>query len=125
MITLLLSLLLSLGGELPVDVPYGSVQSAFKSGNASAVAGMCKDKCLISVLDDEGVYSKSQATQVLKSFFSKYPANSFSFIHKGSGSSEGAFGIGTYSSKGTDFRVTIHFKKISGSFKIESITIEN
>lgn len=125
MITLLLSLLLSLGGEFPADVPYGNVQSAFKSGNATAISGMCKDKCIISILDDEGVYSKSQATQVLKSFFTKHPAGSFSFIHKGSGSSEGAFGIGTYSSRGDEFRVTIHFKKISDSFKIESITIEN
>lgn len=125
MMALLLSLLLLLGGNVPADVPYGSVQAAFKSGNAESVAGMCKDKCLISVLGDEGVYSKSQATQVLKSFFSKNPASSFSFIHKGSGSSEGAFGIGNYVSHGEEYRVTIHFKKIGDSFKIESITIEN
>lgn len=125
MITLLLSLLLLLGGELPADVPYGSVQSAFKSGKAESVAGKCKDKCLISILGDEGVYSKSQATQVLKNFFNKHPASSFTFLHKGSGSSEGAFGIGTYVSKGNEYRVTIHFKKINGSFKIESINIQN
>lgn len=125
MMTLLLSILLLLGGNFQSDVPYSSVQSAFKSGNADAVAGTCKDKCLINILGEEGVYSKSQATQVLKNFFTKNPASSFSFIHKGSGSSEGAFGIGNYESRGTEYRVTIHFKKISGAFKIESITIEN
>lgn len=113
------------GPSIQADVPYSSVQSSFKSGNASAISGMCKDKCLISILDDERVYSQSQATQVLKSFFTKYPASSFSFIHKGSGSSEGAFGIGTYKSGSEEFRVTVHFKKISGTFKIESISIEN
>ena len=125
MIALLLSLFLLAGPTVPVDAPYGAVQSAFKSGNASSLASMCKDKCLINILDEEQVYSTSQATQVLKNFFTKHPPSSFSFIHKGSGSSEGAFGIGTYSSKGSEFRVTVHFKKISGSFKIESISIEN
>lgn len=125
MMAFIFSLLLLLGSDIPADVPYSSVQSAFKSGDAASIAGMCKDKCLISILDDEGAYSKSQATQVLKAFFTKHPASSFSFIHKGSGSAEGAFGIGTYVSKGEEFRVTVHFKKISGVFKIESITIEN
>lgn len=125
MITLLLTLFLWASPGIPADAPYSSVQTAFKSGNASSLSSMCKDKCLINILDDERVYSKSQATQVLKSFFAKNPATSFSFIHKGSGSSEGAFGIGTYKSKGNEFRVTVHFKKISGSFKIESISIEN
>ena len=125
MIALLLSFFLLTSPAVPADVPYGSVQSAFSSGNASALAGMCKDKCMISVLDNEGVYSTSQATQVLKNFFSKHPASGFNFIHKGAGSNEGAFGIGTYKSGGDEFRVTVHFKKISGTFKIESITIEN
>ena len=125
MIALLLSLFLFAGPTVPADAPYGSVQSAFKSGNASSLASLCKDKCLINILEEERVYSKSQATQVLKSFFTKYPPSSFSFIHKGSSSNEGAFGIGTYKSKGEEFRVTVHFKKISGSFKIESISIEN
>jgi hypothetical protein len=125
MIVLLLSLLFLGGPQVPADVPYGTVQSAFKSGNAEAIAGMCKDKCLIAILDDEGVYSKPQATQVLKNFFSKHPSSAFNFIHKGSGSSEGAFGIGTYKSGGNEFRVTVHFKKIGGSFKIESISIES
>ena len=125
MIALILSLFLLVGPTVPADAPYGSVESAFKSGDASSLAGMCKDKVLINILDDERAYSQSQATQVLKSFFSKYPSSSFSFIHKSSGSGEGAFGIGNYKSGSKEFRVTVHFKKIGGSFKIDSISIEN
>lgn len=125
MMALIFSVLFLFGGNVPADVPYASVQSAFKSGNADAISGMCKDKCLISILGEEGAYSKSQATQILKNFFTKNPASSFSFIHKGSGSNEGAFGIGTYVSKGSEFRVTVHFKNIGDAFKIESISIEN
>ena len=107
-----------------MDVRFGSVESAFKSGNAKDLVSIGKEKILINVDGTEGVYSKSQATLVLKKFFTKYPAKSFSYIHKGKGSSEGSFAIGTYTSGSSEFRVTVHFKKIKGNFKIESLAIE-
>ncbi|MEJ6599087.1 MAG: DUF4783 domain-containing protein [Crocinitomicaceae bacterium] len=107
-----------------MDVPFKSVESAFKSGNAKDLVSIGKEKILINVDGIEGVYSKSQATLVLKKFFTKYPAKSFSYIHKGKGSSEGSFAIGTYTSGSSEFRVTVHFKKIKGNFKIESLAIE-
>lgn len=107
-----------------VDVPYAAVEKAFESNNAKGLVALSKDKVLINVLGDEGVYSKSQATLVLKNFFTKNPAKSFSYVHKGKGSSEGSFAIGKYLSGSKEYRVTIHFKKISGTFKIESLAIE-
>ena len=107
-----------------MDVPFKSVESAFKSGNAKDLVSIGKEKILINVDGTEGVYSKSQATLVLKKFFTKYPVKSFSYIHKGGGSSEGSFAIGTYTSGSSEFRVTVHFKKIKGNFKIESLAIE-
>lgn len=107
------------------DVPYSAVESAFKSGNAKAISDLGKEKTLINVLGSEGVYSRPQATLVLKDFFSKNPGSSFNYIHKGKGSSEGSFAIGKYVSRGKEFRVTIHFKKINGKFRIESLAIEN
>ncbi|NQY68577.1 MAG: DUF4783 domain-containing protein [Flavobacteriales bacterium] len=107
-----------------LSVPFGSVESAFKSGNSKGLVSLSKEKILINVDGSEGVYSKAQATLVLKKFFTKYPAKSFKYIHKGKGSSEGAFAIGTYKSGSSEFRVTIHFKKINGSFKVESLAIE-
>ena len=107
-----------------MDVPFKSVESAFKSGNAKDLVSIGKEKILINVDGIEGVYSKSQATLVLKKFFTKYPAKSFSYIHKGKGSSEGSFAIGTYTSGRSEYRVTVHFKKIKGNFKIESLAIE-
>ena len=81
MIALLLSLFLLAGPTVPADAPFGSVQSAFKSGNASSLASLCKDKCLINILEEERVYSKSQATQVLKSFFTIFKRRRHSFTH--------------------------------------------
>jgi len=105
-------------------LPYSKLVSAFEQNNADAIVALSKDKVLINILGTEGAYSKSQAVLVLKDFFTKKPGNSFDFIFKGQESSEGSFSIGTYTSKSEKFRVTIHFKKIGGDFKIESLSIE-
>ena len=108
----------------PADVPYSDLENAFSTGNASAISAMGKEKMLISIIDKEAAYSQSQATLVLKDFFSKKPATSFKFNFKGKESSDGTFAIGVYASKAENFRVTIHFKKIGSDFKIERLTIE-
>ena len=108
----------------PADVPYEELESAFSSGNAGAIAAMGKEKMLISVIDKEAAYSQSQATLVLKDFFSKKPVTSFKFIFKGKESTDGTFAIGTYVSRAENFRVTIHFKKTGTDFRIERLTIE-
>jgi len=106
------------------DIPYSSIEKAFSSNDAGNIVSMGKDKMLINVLGKEGAYSQSQANLVLKDFFTKKPGSTFKFIFKGKESADGSFAIGNYESKSESFRVTIHFKKISGDFKIESLIIE-
>ncbi len=108
----------------PADVPYSELETAFTNGNATAIAHMGKEKMLISILDNEAVYSQSQATLVLKDFFLKKPATAFKFNFKGKESADGTFAIGVYTTKTESFRISIHFKKIGNDFKIERLTIE-
>ena len=118
----LISFLINVGH--PADVPYSDLENAFASGNASSIVAMGKEKMLISIFDIEAAYSQSQATLVLKDFFSKKPATSFKFNFKGKESADGTFAIGVYTSKTENYRATIHFKKIGTEFKIERLTIE-
>lgn len=120
--TLFTSFILSFGTLQ--TVPYSKVEAAFEQNNADAVVSLAKDKVLINILGTEGAYSKSQAVLVVKDFFTKKPGNSFDFMFKGEQSNEGSFAIGTYTSKGEKFRVTLHFKKIGAEFKVESLSIE-
>jgi len=106
------------------DIPYSSVEKAFAAGNASEITGMGKDKIMLNVLGKEAVYSQSQATMVLKDFFTKKPVVSFKFVFKGKETTEGSYAIGTYESKSETFRVTVQFRKISAEYKIESMSIE-
>lgn len=106
------------------DVPYAKIERAFESNNATEIVGLGKEKILINVLGKESAYSKSQASLVLKDFFTKHPGSAFEFVFKGKESADGTFAIGNYTSQNQKFRTTIHFKKIGSVFKIESLTIE-
>lgn len=116
------SLILSMTAQ--TDVPYSTVEKAFSSNNPNEIIQLGKEKILMNILGKEGAYSKSQAGLVLKDFFTKKPCDSFKFIFKSKESADGCFAIGNYESKSETYRVTIHFKKEAGAFKIESLAIE-
>ena len=119
--TILTSILLSIGAG---SVPYTEIERAFEANDSDKIVALAKTKVLINVLGKESVYSRPQASLVLKDFFTRKPGGAFDFIFKGKESTEGTFAIGNYTSRGEVFRVTIHFKKLEGVFKIESLTIE-
>jgi len=104
------------------DVPYSSVETAFANGDASKIVNYCNDKLYLKVPEKEGVYAQSQATQILKDFFTKKPASSFKFSFKGT-TADGANATGTYVSRSESYRVTVKWNKENGDYKIESITI--
>ena len=106
------------------SIPYGAIESAFEKGDAEKIVSMGEQKMLINITGNEGVYGKTQATQVLKSFFDKNPCSAFAFQFKGDDSGSGSFAIGNYQSRSGKFRVTIHFKKVGSDFKVETLTVE-
>ena len=106
------------------EIPYSAIESAITTNDASEIVSFGKDKILLNILGNEGVYSHSQAALVLKDFFVKKTCTAFKFTFKGKETSEGSFAIGNYTTKNENFRITIQFKKINSDFKIESLTIE-
>ncbi|OFZ54726.1 MAG: hypothetical protein A3D92_09405 [Bacteroidetes bacterium RIFCSPHIGHO2_02_FULL_44_7] len=107
------------------EIPYAAIERGFETNNPSEIVKYGKEKILINVLGKEGAYSQSQAGLILKDFFTKNPGSKFDFYFKGKESSDGSFAIGNYASRGQEFRVTVHFKKLGSDYKIESLTIEN
>jgi hypothetical protein len=75
------------------------------------------------VLENDNVYSKAQAQQIVSKFFSSNPPENFTIIHQGG--KEGAqYVIGNLiTSKGT-FRVYFLLKKSSGKDYIHQLRIE-
>lgn len=100
------------------------VVSGFKTGNALKIAVYFGDNVDLSILGKANLYSKSQAQQILKTFFSENKSKSFKIIHK-KNTSIGEYFIGELTATENKlFRVTISSKMSNGKKIITSLTIE-
>ena len=106
------------------SIPYNAIEAAFETGDAEKFVSLGEQKMLININGNDGVYGKIQAMQVLKSFFDRNPCSAFQFQFKGDASGNGSFAIGNYQSQFGMYRVTVHFKKVGGDFKVETLNIE-
>lgn len=93
--------------------------TGFKTGNALMISAYFSQNVDVSMLDKENLYSKSQAEQVLKTFFSEHKPSNFVINHEGQASNAKYF-IGTLSTLNGTFRITINTK----SNLISRLTIE-
>lgn len=99
------------------------IVGAFKAGNAAKIASYFAENVDLSILETENLYSKSQAEQILKSFFEKHVPSEFTIVHKGkSGASE--YFIGELICNDGTYRVTLNSKSTDGIKEITSLAIE-
>src|SRR6185369_4223542 len=68
------------------DEVIASVEKAILGANANALAQYFDNQVEITIGDKDNIYSKDQATFVVKEFFQNYPVRSFKILHKGSSS---------------------------------------
>jgi hypothetical protein len=99
--------------------------SAFKTGDATAIATYFGDNVDLSILGKANLYSKSQAQQVLQRFFTEHAPKTFAIMHKGKAKSSQYFIGELVSVAGTNYRVTINSKAEGVASSITSLTIES
>ncbi len=98
--------------------------SGFKTGNALKVAYYFGDNVDLSIAGKSNLYSKSQAQQILKTFFAENEAEEFKIIHKKS-TEAGQYFIGELITLSkSKFRVTVNSKMHEGKKMITALTIE-
>lgn len=100
------------------------VSQAIQGGNSAELSKYFNNSIDLTIPGSEGTYSKVQAEQILKSFFSKYPPVSFSINHKGSSNDGSVYAIGTYKSKSQSFRTYFLTKPIGGQLLIHQLKFE-
>jgi hypothetical protein len=104
---------------------FKEIENAVALGNAKLLSNYMSTSIEIEINGQEGIYSKSQAEQVLNKFFDKYPPRSFSLSHKGNSAAGARFAVGDYvTGKEHTFRVTIFLKKIGEQYLIQEIEFE-
>lgn len=113
------------GNTLQEKIP-NDILVALETGNAKLLAGYFNQNVELVVMDNDNVYSKSQAQQIVNNFFSSFSPleeNAFSVIHDG-GKTDAKYVIGKYKSEKGEFRVYFLLKKSSDKEYIHQLRIE-
>jgi hypothetical protein len=92
----------------------------FKTGNSKEIAASFSPSVDLIIIDEEDVYSKAQAEQILRSFFSKYPPIKSAVIHRLNTNPNYRYGA----TKNGTFRVSVTMKKSGTAFFITELRIE-
>ncbi|MCX6248407.1 MAG: DUF4783 domain-containing protein [Bacteroidetes bacterium] len=100
------------------------VVAALTAGNAVLLSQYFNAMVDLGISGNEDTYSKTQATQILKDFFSKNPVKSFKTTRQGSSTDGSQFSIGEMQAGTGSFRIYYLLKKVSGKFLIQQLQIE-
>src|SRR5699024_5015012 len=101
--------------------PFDSVVTALKKGNVETLSNYFDNMVEISLSGKSNSYSKSQASVILKSFFSTHSAKDFKVIHKGKSNKGSLFGIGNLTTGKGKFRVTLFFRQKGNEMVLQEI----
>ena len=103
-------------------IPEGIVLS-FRAGNAAELSKFFHNNVELIILENEDVYSRSQAEQIIRKFFSEHKPEAFKIIFEG-GKENSRYAIGSLTTPRKSFRVYILMKKQEGSPLIHQLRIE-
>jgi len=90
---------------------FNAIAKALSAGDAATLAEYFDENVELIVLDEEGIYSKAQAEQVVKKFFVDYPPKSFKLVHKGTNNDKLHYCIGNMKIGDTMYRVSFYMKQ--------------
>ncbi|MCF6356631.1 MAG: DUF4783 domain-containing protein [Draconibacterium sp.] len=96
---------------------------SLQTGNAKVLSDYFNDNVELVVLDNDNVYSKSQAKQIVSNFFSNFTPESFSVIHQG-GKEDSKYVIGNLKTNNGSFRIYFLLKSNNGKDYIHQLRIE-
>jgi hypothetical protein len=100
------------------------INSAIESGNVEVLSSFFDSHIDLTVLSNEGIYSKAQAQVILKKFFTENSPGTFAVQHEG-GNSQAKFYIGTYKTASKSFRIYYLTKQTNSKIHIQKLRIEH
>lgn len=96
---------------------------AFKSGNATDISAYLDNSVEITLNSENNTYNKKQATRLLSDFFSEHKVSGFKVLHQGE-SGGTAYCIGSLSTSGGTFRITLFTKEKNNKTLLQEIRFE-
>jgi hypothetical protein len=97
--------------------------ASLKTGNAKVLASFFNQNVELIILNDDNVYSKAQAEQIVSGFFIQNQPEKFTVIHQ-SGKEGAKYVIGQLTTKQGPFRVTFLLRKTEEKEIIHQLRID-
>lgn len=101
------------------------MSSLFKSGNAKEIGKSFSSSVELTMLNEEDVYSKVQAEQILRDFFTKHVPVGSSILHPINSNLNYRFGVLSLVTRNGKFRVSVTARKSGNVFLITELRIES
>lgn len=112
----------SMGGSDGFDV-FVPISRYLGSGEAEKLSAWFSNSVEITILGESNTCSRSQARQILKSFFASYTPRSFEISHKASQANM-KYAIGNLKAGGETFVVTVFLCMKDNCYDIHQLKIE-
>ncbi len=104
---------------------FSAIAKAIDAGDVEKIASFFDENVELTLLDDDGLFGKEQATQLVKRFFDKNAPKSFKLVHQGTNNKGLHYCIGDMvTTNGETFRVCYYLKEIDGKYVIQEFGIE-
>lgn len=100
------------------------VAAAIKKGDAQKVAQYFDQSVDLTIPGSDRMYSNSQATVILKTFFDNNPPINFEVTHRGTSNQSSRFVMGTYTSKTGKYLTKIFLKTEANKTLIQELKFE-
>ena len=108
-----------------VEEDITSITKALNSGDATTLSKYFDSDVELSILDNEDIYSKAEASKIVQTFFADNATKSFAKAHSGqSKGSDSQYVIGNLTTSVGAYRVYIYMKVSGKNYLIQELRID-
>ncbi|UKJ06533.1 DUF4783 domain-containing protein [Solitalea lacus] len=100
------------------------ITKSIEAANTKEIAKYLNSSVILSILEDENVYSKTQSEMILKNFFIKYPPVQVKLKHTGSSPEGMQYAICVYKTSNATYRLFFYMKQSGNSSLINELRVE-
>ncbi|MDP3929377.1 MAG: DUF4783 domain-containing protein [Bacteroidia bacterium] len=103
---------------------FDDMMMAMKNAQTTGITKFFSNSVELTLLENEGIYSKQQSEQMLKNFFAQHPPKNVNIQHKGSSAQGAKYAIITYEASNGRFRTYIFMKDNGQGLQVNEFRIE-
>ena len=113
----------SLSSQLAENISI--ITKAIGDGDAATLGNYFDASVELTILDKQDVLDKTQATEAVKSFFSKNKPRSYNMVHQGTSKGNAShYTIGDLQTASGNYRVYLYYKSVGDKVLIQEMRIE-